>query len=57
MTDPLYAEALDTFGQLLAQATASGMADPNAMSLATATSRASPHTARPGPLSRPASGM
>ena len=36
MTDPLYAEALDTFGQLLAQATASGMADPNAMSLATA---------------------
>ena len=36
MTDPLYAEALDTFGQLLAQATASGMADPNAMALATA---------------------
>lgn len=36
MTDPLHAEALDTFGRLLAEATASGMADPNAMALATA---------------------
>ncbi|HRF83786.1 MAG TPA: pyridoxamine 5'-phosphate oxidase, partial [Pseudoxanthomonas sp.] len=27
--DPLHAEALDTFGRLLAEATASGMADPN----------------------------
>ena len=36
MTDPLHAEALATFERLLAQATASGMADPNAMSLATA---------------------
>ena len=36
MIDPLHAEALDTFGRLLAEATASGMADPNAMALATA---------------------
>ena len=36
MTDPLHAEALATFERLLAQATASGMADPNAMALATA---------------------
>lgn len=36
MTDPLHAEALATFEKLLAQATASGMADPNAMALATA---------------------
>ena len=36
MTDPLHAEALDTFGRLLAEATASGMTDPNAMALATA---------------------
>ena len=36
MTDPLHAEALDTFGRLLGQAEASGMADPNAMALATA---------------------
>lgn len=36
MTDPLYAEALDTFARLLGEATASGIADPNAMVLATA---------------------
>lgn len=36
MTDPLYAEALDTFARLLEAATASGIADPNAMVLATA---------------------
>ena len=36
MTDPLYAEALDTFGRLLQEATASGVADPNAMTVATA---------------------
>ncbi|KAF1696670.1 pyridoxamine 5'-phosphate oxidase [Pseudoxanthomonas koreensis] len=36
MTDPLYAEALATFGTLLDEATASGMADPNAMTVATA---------------------
>ena len=36
MTDPLYAEALDTFGRLLDEAAASGMADPNAMAVATA---------------------
>ena len=36
MTDLLYAEALATFGRLLDEATASGIADPNAMALATA---------------------
>ena len=36
MTDPLHAEALEIFSRLLAEATASGMADPNAMALATA---------------------
>ena len=36
MTDPLYAEALDTFGRLLQEATASGVVDPNAMTVATA---------------------
>ena len=36
MTDPLHAEALDIFDRLLGEATASGMADPNAMALATA---------------------
>ena len=36
MTDPLYAEALATFGTLLDEAIASGMADPNAMTVATA---------------------
>jgi len=35
MTDPLYAQALDTFGALLAEAGASGMVDPNAMTVAT----------------------
>lgn len=33
--DPLHRTALDTFAGLLAEATASGMADPNAMMLAT----------------------
>lgn len=37
MTDPLYAEALDTFGRLLDEARATGMIDPNAMTVATAT--------------------
>jgi pyridoxamine 5'-phosphate oxidase len=36
MTDPLYAEALDTFGRLLEEATHSGLVDPNAMTVATA---------------------
>lgn len=36
MTDPLHAEALDTFGRLLEEAGATGMADPNAMTVATA---------------------
>ena len=36
MTDPLHAEALDTFGRLLEEARATGMADPNAMTVATA---------------------
>ena len=36
MTDPLHAEALDTFGRLLEEAGATGMADPNAMAVATA---------------------
>lgn len=36
MTDLLYTEALDTFGRLLDEAEASGMADPNAMTVATA---------------------
>ncbi|HET6395406.1 MAG TPA: pyridoxamine 5'-phosphate oxidase [Pseudoxanthomonas sp.] len=36
MTDPLYAEALDTFARLLDEATRSGMPDPNAMTVATA---------------------
>lgn len=36
MTDPLYAEALQTFAGLLEEATRSGMPDPNAMTVATA---------------------
>lgn len=36
MSDPLYAQALDTFARLLEEATATGMVDPNAMTLATA---------------------
>ncbi|GAB3508213.1 pyridoxamine 5'-phosphate oxidase [Pseudoxanthomonas daejeonensis] len=36
MTDPLYTEALATFGRLLDEAAASGMTDPNAMTVATA---------------------
>lgn len=36
MTDPLHAEALDTFGRLLEEAGATGMVDPNAMTVATA---------------------
>ena len=43
MTDPLYAEALQTFGQLLEEARASGIADPNAMTVATADAQARPH--------------
>ncbi|RRN58701.1 pyridoxamine 5'-phosphate oxidase [Pseudoxanthomonas sp. SGNA-20] len=43
MTDPLYAEALQTFGQLLEEARASGMADPNAMTVATADAQGRPH--------------
>ena len=43
MTDPLYAEALDTFARLLEEARASGMADPNAMTVATADARGRPH--------------
>ncbi|TWH06037.1 MULTISPECIES: pyridoxamine 5'-phosphate oxidase [Pseudoxanthomonas] len=43
MTDPLYAEALQTFGQLLEEARASGMADPNAMTVATADAQGWPH--------------
>lgn len=43
MTDPLYAEALQTFGQLLEQARASGIADPNAMTVATVDALARPH--------------
>ncbi|AKC88379.1 pyridoxamine 5'-phosphate oxidase [Pseudoxanthomonas suwonensis] len=35
MTDLLYAEALATFGRLLDEAVASGIADPNAMAVAT----------------------
>ncbi len=36
MTDRLYAEALETFSRLLDEARDSGMADPNAMAVATA---------------------
>lgn len=36
MTDALHAEALDTFGRLLEEAGATGMVDPNAMTVATA---------------------
>src|SRR5690606_3920620 len=43
MTEPLYAEALQTFGQLLEEARASGMADPNAMTVATADALGRPH--------------
>ena len=42
MTDPLHAEALDTFGRLLEEAGATGMADPNAMAVATAGSDGRP---------------
>ena len=35
MTDPLYAQALATFAGLLEEATATGMVDPNAMTVAT----------------------
>lgn len=42
MTDPLHAEALDTFGRLLEEAGATGMADPNAMTVATAGSDGRP---------------
>ena len=42
MTDPLHAEALDTFGRLLEEAGATGMADPNAMAEATAGSAGRP---------------
>lgn len=42
MTDPIYAEALDTFGRLLEEATRSGMVDANAMTLATADAQGRP---------------
>lgn len=42
MTDPLHTEALDTFGRLLEEAGATGMADPNAMTVATAGSDGRP---------------
>jgi pyridoxamine 5'-phosphate oxidase len=42
MTDPLYAEALATFGRLLDEATGSGIADPNAMVVATASADGRP---------------
>jgi len=42
MTDPLYAEALQTFAGLLEEATATGMLDPNAMTVATASADGRP---------------
>ncbi len=42
MTDPLYAEALDTFGRLLDEAGHGGMVDPNAMTVATASAGGRP---------------
>jgi pyridoxamine 5'-phosphate oxidase len=42
MTDPLYAQALATFAGLLEEATATGMADPNAMTVATVDARGMP---------------
>ena len=42
MTDPLLAEAIDTFKALLAEAGAAGDPDPTAMTLATADAKGRP---------------